>query len=302
MSRVSAIICTRGRPDMIAGAVDSVLRNEHDSFELIVVDQSADKSTESALAELLQDSRLRYFHTHRVGLSYAYNLGIKLAVAPLLAFTDDDCIAPPQWLAAVERAFERHPDVEMLYGQTRAAQALEGAPGILPSLLIQSEEKLGQGVGFRIYGMGADFALRRSLVERIGGFDEALGGGGALKSSQDFDYQFRAYRAGAVCLLTPDVWVDHYGIRAGEAWASTMLSYGVGDGAFLLKHVRCGDMLALRILIARFGRRFLAEFANPLRGRPSQWPYVWGCLKGMRDSFRFKIDRKRRLYELTGSS
>ena len=42
-----------------------------------------------------------------------------------------------------------------------------------------------------IYGMGANFAARRGLMERVGGFDEILGGGGPLKSSQDFDLQYR---------------------------------------------------------------------------------------------------------------
>jgi len=300
MTRLSTVMCTRGRPDLIGGAVRSVLRNQHDSFDLVVIDQSEDESTRNALLEFFQDDRLTYVHLDRIGLSHAYNHGISLTKAPLLAFTDDDCIAPPGWLTAIEDAFERHPDVDMLYGQTVAAEELRSAPGVLPSLMIHAEEKLGEKRGFRLCGMGANFALRRTLVDKIGGFDEVLGGGGLLKSSQDFDYQFRAYRAHAVCLLTPQVWVDHYGIREGAAWDSTMVAYGVGDGAFLTKHVRCGDILALRILIARVGRRILAELANPVRRRPTQRPYIRGYLAGIKNSFKFKVDRKRRLYELQG--
>lgn len=302
MNRISAIICTRNRPDLIGNAVASVMNNAHDAFELLVIDQSSDDSTERAVARFREDIRFRYIHLDRVGLSHAYNTGISLASAPTLAFTDDDCIAPPDWLASVERAFERHPDVEMLYGQTLAAPELKDARGVLPALPIRREEKLGKGYGFRVYGMGANFALRREIIDRIGGFDEALGGGGPLRSSQDFDFQFRAYREGAICLLTPDVWVHHYGIRDDDAWPMTLVAYGVGDGAFYFKHVRCGDLLALRLLVGRLGRLTLSQLLSPIRRRPSQWPYLRSYMTGIRASMRYRIDRKRRLYEFAGSS
>jgi glycosyltransferase involved in cell wall biosynthesis len=277
--------------------VASVLGNRHESFELLVIDQSEDDSTRQVLGKFEADSRLRYVHLDQAGLSYAYNVGIEQSSAPLLAFTDDDCVAPPDWLTSIERAFNRHPDVEMLYGQTLAAPALRGASGVLPSLEIEREEKLGAAQGFRIYGMGANFALRRSLIGRIGAFDEALGGGGPLRSSQDFDLQFRAYRAGATCLLSPDVWVDHYGIREGAAWRNTQVAYGVGDGAFYMKHIRCGDALALRLLAARILRLSIRVLLNPLRRRPTQWPYLRSYFTGMHLSLKYRVNRRRRLYQ-----
>jgi GT2 family glycosyltransferase len=255
-----------------------------------------------ALAEFMADERFHFVHLDRIGLSHAYNVGIATATAPLIAFTDDDCVAPRNWLQTVELAFERHPEVELIYGQTLAAPEMSGDPGVLPALPIVREEKLSQAHGFRVYGMGANFAIRRSLIDRIGGFDEALGGGGPLRSSQDFDFQFRAYRAGAVCLLSPDVWVHHYGIREGQAWTNTQVAYGIGDGAFYLKHVRCGDLLALRLLIARVGRLAAAQVLSPIRRRPTQWPYLRSILAGMKKSLGFRIDRKTRLYQLSGSN
>jgi glycosyltransferase involved in cell wall biosynthesis len=296
MTRISAIICTRNRPDLIGNAVSSVLANEHDSFELLVIDQSSDDSTANVLQPLMADARLNYVHIERVGLSLAYNHGISLAKSPLLAFTDDDCIAPPEWLATIEHEFTSHSDAEMLYGQTLAAPDLRDAPGVLPSLAISAEEKLGKGYGFRIYGMGANFALRRALVDRIGGFDEALGGGGPLRSSQDFDFQFRVYRAGGICLLSPKVWVHHYGIRDVASWPATQVAYGVGDGAFYFKHIRCGDPLALWLLFKRLSRLALSQLANPVRRKPSNWPYLRAYLTGIARSLRFPVDRKTRLY------
>jgi glycosyltransferase involved in cell wall biosynthesis len=294
-------MCTRNRPDFIGRAVGSVLANDHPDFDLLVVDQSTDDATERALAEYASDARLRYLHVKRAGLSAAYNLGIRSTDGPLIAFTDDDCVAPKGWLRAIESAFERHHDVDLLYGQTLPAPDMASEPGVIPGLEFTVEEKLGQGYRFRVFGMGADFAMRRRLFHQVGGFDEALGGGGPLRSSQDFDFQYRAYKAGALTLLCPDVWVDHYGIRVGKAWTDTMAAYGAGDGAFYLKHVRCGDLLAMKLVATIVARNVVRQLLNPIRKRPSSWIYLRAYFEGMRNSLRFKIDKDKRLYKLMES-
>lgn len=293
---ISALMCTRNRHASIAQAVGSVLANDHPSFELIVIDQSTDERTREALAAFMEDSRLRYVHVDRAGLSAAYNTGIASARAGTIACTDDDCIAPAGWLAAVEAAFARHPDAELLYGQTVSATDIDTGDGHIPGLEFSDEVRLGRGGPFYIYGMGANFATKRALWERIGGFDEMLGGGGPLKSSQDFDYQYRAYKDGAICLLTPHVRVVHYGLRSAREWPATMVNYGVGDGAFYFKHVRCGDLTAARLMAARFGRTFARSALSPVRGKGAEWTYLRSFVRGMRESLSFGIDRSRRLY------
>lgn len=298
MTHVSAVICTRNRPDLIGNAVKSVLANTYPSFDLLVVDQSDDDRTGSVVRELAADHpNLRYLHTSTPGLSRAYNIGIRETQGELLAFTDDDCIAPPDWISAVEAAFASAPDAEMLYGQVLLPKSLENCPDEVPTLAFETPRRLSRRDGFRIYGMGANFAAKRSLFRRIGGFDEVLGGGGPLKSSQDFDFQYRAYVAGAVVLLRPDVKVDHYGVRNPSQWQSTLRAYGFGDGAFYSKHVRCGDLYATSLFVRRLGRMAVREAVNGVRRKPSMAPYLWSAFAGMREGLRFPVDRRQRLYQ-----
>ena len=300
--RLSVVICTVNRPDLIASAVRSVLDNDYPSFEVVVLDQSRDDATEKVLQPLLSDDRLRYKRLERVGLSYAYNQGIALARADLIAFTDDDCVAPRDWLESIEATLEHHPDVELLYGETLVAPELADVESVVPSVRYGKERKMGRGHGFEVGGMGANFAMRRSLVDRIGGFDEALGGGGPLRSSQDFDFLYRAYRQGAVCLMTPAVWVHHYGLRKDAQWLETLKAYGVGDGAFYMKHVRCRDFFALRLLATRIARLFLRELRKVGSRRGTEWTYLASYFTGMRMSMRYGIDTDRRLYRLAGAT
>jgi glycosyltransferase involved in cell wall biosynthesis len=302
---VSIVMCTRNRSDLIGQAVQSVLDNDYADFELVVVDQSTDDRTRAVVEPMMErHPNLRYIYTEKAGLSRAYNIGIRASSGDVLGFTDDDCVAARDWVRSIARAFGDEPHVDMLYGQVLLPASLQGHTGEVPTLPIERAEVIDRSSGFRIYGMGANFAVRRRLFDAIGGFDEALGGGGPLKSSQDFDFQYRAYLAGATVALRPDVNVDHYGLRTAEQWPATQRAYGFGDGAFYFKHVRCGDALALRLLTLRIVRMAAREALIKLgiRRRPSQWLYLRSCFTGMRESMRFGVDRRQRVYRSSAAN
>ena len=48
--------------------------------------------------------------------------------------------------------------------------------------------------------------------------------------------------------------MESFGVRNREQWPATLRNYGLGDGAFYFKHVRCGDLFALGLLLRRLGR------------------------------------------------
>jgi glycosyltransferase involved in cell wall biosynthesis len=299
MQHVSVILCTRNRPDSVGAAVSSILANDYPSFQLTIIDQSDNRRTEEIVRSLASaPDQLRYIHSSTPGLSRAYNRGIEETTSEILAFTDDDCIAPTDWISNIVSAFESEPDADLLYGQVLEPEALRGHNGIVPQLHIARPERLGGRHGFRIYGMGANFAARRRLFDRIRGFDEILGGGGPLRSSQDFDLQYRAYLAGVTTILRPEVKVDHYGLRTNEQWPGQIEAYAFGDGAFYCKHVRCGDVRAMRLLAGWLGRPIARELLSRLgvRRRPSSVDYLRWFFNGMWASLSFPIDRERRIY------
>lgn len=295
---VSAIICTRNRPDSIRQAVASVLANDYPSFELTVIDQSTTDATEVAIHDLLEaDARLRYVHSDEPGLSRAYNNGIGRTNGEIIAFTDDDCIVPTDWIQKIAAAFESESDGELLYGQVVPAYQ-DAESGLTPSLPITEPTRLSRKDGFRVFGMGANFAARRRLFTRVGPFDEILGGGGPLRSSQDFDLAYRAYRGGGVILLRPEVTLRHDGRREAKDWPALLTAYGIGDGAFYSKHVRCRDPYALWLLTRQvadaFGRLLVRAV---LRRRPNGGEYARGILVGIREGLKFGVDRESRLYK-----
>ena len=294
---ISAVICTRNRPDKIGTAVATVLANDHDDFTLTVIDQSTDDQTRTIVEDLAKrDDRLRYEHMDEAGLSKAYNRGVALTSSEILAFTDDDCVAPIGWLRSIEAAFSAEPDGDLLYGQVIPLETGTDETGLTPQLTFDRPERLSKGDGFRVFGMGANFAARRRLFESIGGFDEVLGGGGPLKSSQDFDLAYRAYQADRVIILRPDVTMRHDGRRESEDWPTLLTNYGFGDGAFYTKHVRCRDPYALWLFAKQAGMTAARQAVRTVRRRPVDLAYLRGMGRGARSSFDFPVDRTARMY------
>jgi glycosyltransferase involved in cell wall biosynthesis len=295
---VSVVICTRDRPDKIGAAVESVLANDERDIDVTVVDQSRTPATKEVVQRISAgDARLRYIHLSEVGLSRAYNRGIHRTTASIIAFTDDDCLVPKDWIRLIVEAFNDEPTADLLYGQV-VAKPTEAAEAVLtPSLRLPRAERLSRRDGFKVIGMGANFAARRRLFDSIGGFDEVLGGGGPLRSSQDFDLEYRAYRAGSVILLRPEVTLVHDGRRELEDWAGVLRNYGIGDGAFYSKHVRCGDMYALFLLVRRIwsiGGRIMIK-RTLLRQQP-RTEYLTGIFAGIRAGLKFSVDKNQRCY------
>lgn len=296
-TRIAAVICTRNRSDKVGNAIASVLANDHPDFVLTVVDQSTDDRTRDVVAQIAAtDARLRYDHMDQSGLSRAYNRGVALSNSEILAFTDDDCLAPVDWLRSIEAAFDTEPDADLLYGQVVSVRAFPADEPLTPQLQFGVAERLSKADGFRVIGMGANFAARRRLFERTGPFDEVLGGGGPLKSAQDYDLAYRTFRSGGTILLRPEVVIEHDGRRESEDWPTLLANYGFGDGAFYTKHVRCLDPYAMWI----YGRHTVLAVARQsvraVRERRVELSYLAGLARGSRMSFAYEVDSRARLY------
>lgn len=293
--RISAAICTRNRCESLVAAVRSVLRENPD--ELVIIDQS-DGPEARLLMEGLNDARVKYVHTPVAGLSRAYNLALRLSENELIAFTDDDCVVPAGWLDAARAVAQENPEAALIYGQVVAGTDDIPPGAYIPELRFDRAEKFASGGPFRIIGMGANFAARRSELLAVGGFDEALGGGGIFRSSQDFDLQFRLWRAGKTVMIHPGLRVDHFGVRTREQWPATARAYGFGDGAFYIKHVRFRDGMGMRL----FARKVLKEAARPVvtkvRGRHYAPDYAIGFIQGVKAGIRHPLVRSTRRYDL----
>jgi glycosyltransferase involved in cell wall biosynthesis len=185
LPRISVVVPTHRRPELLRRCLRALLRQTLGAraFEVIVVDDGRQDDVRElvrALAAQPGTPALRYLRPHGRGPACARNLGWRAARAPLIAFTDDDTIAHPDWLAQGEAALRARPHWPALAGRVQVP--LEGPPGRRPS----DHERMTQGLQHAEF-VTANAFVRRSALQRVGGFDERF----ARPWREDSDLQFR---------------------------------------------------------------------------------------------------------------
>jgi glycosyltransferase involved in cell wall biosynthesis len=133
---ISVVLPTLDRAAMLASAIGSVQAQTHANWELIVVDDGGRDETTQLLATF-DDERIRSVSSEGLGPPGARNRGLDLANGEIVAYLDDDNFMLPMWLAALAWAFERHPDVDVVYGgRVLEDESMFGSPARLPRVLL----------------------------------------------------------------------------------------------------------------------------------------------------------------------
>lgn len=167
----AVILPTAGRPDYLDVALASIVPQARAlGADVLVVDDGPSPATRAAA----ERHGARYVaHARSLGLNAARNTGARATDAPLLAYVDDDVRAHPGWLAALVVADAALPaDVGVLTGPILAA--FEDHPLHLCGREDPPVTHLDLGPADRDaeHAWGANMAVRRAALERVGPFDE----------------------------------------------------------------------------------------------------------------------------------
>jgi glycosyltransferase involved in cell wall biosynthesis len=189
--KLSVVIPTYNRRQLLESCLDSLENQRFDktSFEVIVINDGSSDSTEEFLSSFKIKTPLHFtFITQgNRGVSHARNTGIQRAQGKYIAFTDDDCILPDDWLNKI------YEDIES------AAQDIAGVGGPLTSVSVNKDSLIGRFIGFldefnyipvtgeylirpvhisKLHGnehipylRTSNAGFRRGCLKQIGGFD-----------------------------------------------------------------------------------------------------------------------------------
>jgi len=216
---VSAVVCTYNRDDSLRETLRSLLQQrlrDGLTLELIIVDNNSHDRTKDVVtdAALHTPWPLRYVFEGRQGVSYARNTGIRSATGEVVAFIDDDVRVEPQWAQALWDCFqETNCDavagkINMRWECVRPSWLAEELRGPLISQDFGPQRK--PWASRRGFILSANMAFRRSIFERIGVFNEALGRKGtALIGGEDRDISERLLAAGSSLYYEPQAVVWH---------------------------------------------------------------------------------------------
>jgi len=171
---ISVVVPTYRRssnlPRLVAALEAQTLAREQ--FEVLIVDNGSDDDTPAVLATLAAETTidLRPLHIQvNHGPAPARNLGWREARGRYVAYTDDDCVPQPDWLAQALSSAEATPDLGVLQG---AILRPGGAHRYTGNTVYRESFTASP------YFEGCNLVFPRRVLERTGGFDETYHFGG----------------------------------------------------------------------------------------------------------------------------
>ena len=274
----SVVVCTRDRTDDLALCLPGLSRLAAQGHEVIVVDNCP--SSDSTARLVASYPAIRYLREPRPGLDVARNRGLLAATGEIVAFTDDDAQVDPGWLPALRRNFD-DPMVALVTGitmplelETEAQQWFEWTNGFGRGFVRKQFDATNTSVlAAGQVGAGVNMAIRRSAIERIGLFDEALDGGTLTRSGGDQEFFYRTLARGYRIAYEPAALVWHRHRQEWSSLRSTVYGYGVGVFAWWTRALLVEKELTLLKWAPKwFWEHHVRNFARSLLRRPDHVP------------------------------
>jgi len=214
MSQLSVVICTWNRADQLAESLASLAQQQAPdglAVEVLVVDNNSRDHTADKVKALIPHwplGTLHYLFEPRQGKQFALNTGIRASRGEVLAFTDDDILFPPGWIAAAWQAFAQDPSLQLVGGKTLLGWPDGGAPpwywpdmaAILGGVDLGDAALQPPPPGYS--PAGANMAARRSLFDRVGLFAESH------FRHMDYEFGMRSQAAGVGIAYDPALLVQ----------------------------------------------------------------------------------------------
>ena len=253
---MTVAVCTHDRPALLERCL-AALRSLPAGVRVLVVDNAPSTDASSRLVAASYPG-CDYVLEPRPGLDHARNRAIAETTSDVLAFTDDDAVVDDGWAHAVARAFREEPELGALTGlvlpyeiETPAQELFERLGGFGRGFVRRWEtEQISSGrprtggtiLGAGEFGTGANMAFRRTVFDRIGGFDPALDVGTPARGGGDLEMFHRVLAGGQLLLYEPAAIVFHQHRRTfpeleaqlydhGSQWAMMMSARAGGRAA-----------------------------------------------------------------------
>ncbi len=225
--KVTIVVASYNGEQTLEACLSSLEKLDYPDYEVILVD---DGSTDSTPKIAQSHPKLRLIrHEANLGLSAARNTGIASATGEIIAFTDSDCRADPDWLHYLVSDLLRS-DFVGIGGPNlpppedpAVAAAVMAAPGGPAHVMLTDRQAE--------HIPGCNMAFYRGALVEVGGFDPTF-----RRAGDDVDLCWRLQQAGWNIGFSPAGFVWHYRRSTVGAYLKQQQGYGEAEGLLVRKH------------------------------------------------------------------
>lgn len=205
--KFSLIVPTFGRPDEVTEFLESLLEQNHSSFEVIISDGTPKDTLRPELKKYDNNGvyPLTVHYEEYLPVSAARNDGAKLAKGEYFIFLDSDCIIPSEYLKSIEAFINAHnPDI---FGGPDAAHedftVLQKAISYSMTSMLTTGGIRGKKSHVGTYHpRGFNMGMKREAFEAVNGYS-------TFRCGEDIELSIRLIKAGYKTALIPDAHVYH---------------------------------------------------------------------------------------------
>ena len=225
--KVSVVVCSYNGARTLEGCLQSLLKIDYPNFEVVLVDDGSKDNTQEIAAKY---PAVKNVLQKNMGLSYARNVGARASTGEIIAYTDSDCMADPDWL------------YQLVGTLISGEYAGVGGPNISPPAedWIQACVSASPGGPSHVlltdvvaeHIPGCNMAFYRWAFELVGGFDVEY-----RKAGDDVDFCWRLQQLGHVIAFSPSAIVWHYRRFTLTAFRKQQEGYGEAESMLRFKHL-----------------------------------------------------------------
>jgi len=244
--KMTVVVCTHERPEGLDACLQSLLVQEYPDFSILVIDNAPSTDRSKSIVDALASPLIQYVVEPTKGLSWARNKALEMIDDGIVAWIDDDEVADKHWLAELARGFHDHPEADAVSGvmvpgelETSAQVWFEQYGGMnkhrgfKPDVFSPRTARLQSPLyPLPSFGTGGNMAFRAGVIQRIGGFDVALGAGSRCMGAEDTLAFTELLRTSGTVVYQPTAVTHHFHRRTAEELRRQMLGYGIGLSAF----------------------------------------------------------------------
>jgi GT2 family glycosyltransferase len=225
--KVSVIVCSYNGGQTLEACLRSLKKLNYPDYEVVLVDDGSKDNTREIVSH---HPWVRTIHQPNMGLSVARNVGAAHASGEILAYTDSDCMADPDWLYYLVGT--------LLSGDYAGV----GGPNISPPAQNWHQACVAAAPGGPSHVLltdvvaehipGCNMAFHRWAFDKVGGFDPEY-----RKAGDDVDFCWRLQQEGQVIAFSPSAIVWHYRRFTLKAFRKQQEGYGEAESLLRFKHL-----------------------------------------------------------------
>lgn len=244
--KFSFIIGTLNRSHELKYCIESLLAQDYQDFEIIIVDQSDNDKTED-LTKVFNSKQIKYYRVGFHGLSKARNYALERCSGDFVCLTDDDAYYSKDYLSALKKHFEDNPNSIISGYMWNAVENID--------FIDYSKLKIDRSLSTRQIIRNCPspaITFPKKIVDEIGMFDEDFGVGAKYGAGEETDFLLRAFWHGYNTIYYRDIKVDHPHkdaliFKDESSEERKVYNYSFGIGAMYRKQFAIGKKSKLLI-------------------------------------------------------